>query len=165
MLAETSVRTGSRCRSVPGSVCCWAVPAIDDLPWGATVLPRNRTEGVYIPHPGTHDGPRPGRTGAVGARTGPSRVLAASRREAQRGSGPPTEVGAVVREGDNQLAPGGTDHPARTPTTIPALSDGTPGEVMERPRCRVPPRACERWGATGSFTRTPGRPASAPCRR
>src|SRR3954451_4633400 len=26
------------------------------------------------------------------------------------------------------------------------------GEVLERPRCRVPRRACEAWGAAGSFT-------------
>src|SRR4051812_49574856 len=52
--------------------------------------------------------------------SGPDRMTAASRRDAQRGSRPPTEVGAVVREGGNQLAPGGTDHPARTLPTIPA---------------------------------------------
>src|SRR3712207_3604437 len=51
---------------------------------------------------------------------GPDRATAASRRDAQRGSRPPTGVGAVVREGVTKLAPGGTMHPARTLSTLPA---------------------------------------------
>ena len=46
-------------------------------------------------------------------------MTAASRRDAQRGSRPPTGVGAVVREGVTKLAPGGTMHPARTLPTLP----------------------------------------------
>jgi uncharacterized protein (UPF0548 family) len=41
-----------------------------------------------------------------------------------------------------------------------------PSNLLERPSCRGPPRACERWGARGSFITLrpwPAPPGSSPC--
>src|SRR4051794_37499674 len=109
MLAETRVLTGSLCRSptvVPPCPCCTA-PAMGTP--------------VVVPVTPVDDGRREHRVRHVEEK-GPDRMTAASRREAQRGSRPPTGVGAVVREGDNQLAPGGTMHPARTSSRLPPVT-------------------------------------------
>src|SRR3712207_7516414 len=44
-----------------------------------------------------------------------------------------------------------SDLPRSGPSAPPARRSPPPGDVLERPLCRVPPRARERWGAEGSF--------------
>src|SRR5947209_14983234 len=74
---------------------------------------------------GSSEGPQP-TSGKPTSGKGSDRTQAASRRVAQHGSRPPTEVGAVVREGGIQCGTRGHVRPARTLSTIPAAAAGTP---------------------------------------
>ena len=49
--------------------------------------------------------------------------------------------------------------PARSQSTIEAGLLIAPRYLLERPSCRGPARACERWGAGGSFISSRRRPA------
>ena len=97
---------------------------------------------------------------AVGAAGGTPVVL-------DRADPPPGYEGMIVDLADGRAAEAAVHRIAGTPVSRSPSPSGRSttavGEVLERPRCRGPRRACEPWGAAGSFTHQRWSPSPRRC--